>query len=256
MIILRGEPVQKGVEDSQNCMPRNLRFSYYTIEGPLTIRYTSTKYRKREAPVLADQIVPGPCVGPCPPPTEIVCIETLKVYDFCFQRDTIENACFTIPAACTPPVPVDVTVSCAVTAVSSAVVARVPLPPPAPPQFARITFRVILTLSFTLTNPDGTVRCTFTADFPFLKTVVLCAPAGTDIDIEVRPSRCGPCFILGGTQICCELDFCILIQAKALVKLLVPAYGFCQPFECQVLPKPPLPCPPTPLFPPQCPRLT
>lgn len=201
----------------------------------------------------ADQIVPGPCVDPCPPPTEIVCIETLKVYDFCFQRENIENACFTIPAACVPPVAASVTVNCAVTTVTSSIVSRAPVPPPAPPTFARVTIRLILTMTFTLVRPDGTTLCTFAADFPFLKTVTLCAPVGTDIVVEVRPSRCGPCFILGGTQVCCELDFCVLIQARALVKLLVPSYGFCTPFECVVSPKPPLPCPPTPLFPPQCP---
>jgi len=204
---------------------------------------------------LPHKVVPVPCDRPCPPDPEIVCIETRKVYDFCFQRDTIENACFTIPVACEPPVPPAVTIACSVTATSAVVVARTPLPPPAPPQFARVTFRVILTLGFTLTNPDGTLRCTFTADFPFLKTVTLCAPAGTDIAIEVRPSQCGPCFILGGTQVCCGLDFCILVQARTIVKLLVPAYGFCPPSECRVLPKPPLPCPPAPLFPPQCPPL-
>ena len=53
-------------------------------------------------------------------------------------------------------------------------------------------------------------------------------------------------------QVCCEVDLCLLIQSKALVKLLVPAYGFCVPAPCVTLPKPPLVCPPENLFPPQC----
>ncbi len=199
-------------------------------------------------------VVPGPCPPHgCPPPTEIVCIETLKVYDFCFQNDTVENACFAIPAACVPPVTTAVAVNCAITNITSAVVQRTPLPPPAPVGFARVTIRLILTLSFTLVRADGTTLCTFTADFPFLKTVALCAPAGTDVVVETRGTRCGPCFILAGTQVCCEIDFCLLIQSRALVKLLVPAFGFCVPAECVELPKAPLPCPPSPLFPPQCP---
>ena len=200
-----------------------------------------------------NQVVPGPCppLG-CPPPTEIVCIETNKVYDFCFQSDTIENACFPIPAACTPPVPPTTVIECAVTGVTSRIVSRVALPPPAPTGFARVTIEITVNLSFTLRNADGTVRCTFTAAFPFLKTVALCAPTGTDIVVEIGAARCGPCFILNGTQVCCEIDLCILIQAVALVKLLVFAYGFCAPAECVELPKLPLICPPRPLFPPQC----
>lgn len=188
-----------------------------------------------------------------PSTTEIVCIETFKVYDFCFQSDMIENACFTIPPACLPPVAPTVDVVCNVVGVSAVVVSRIPLDPPAPAGFARVTIRIILTLTFTLIRADGTTLCTFTADFPFLKTVALCAPAGTEIAVEARTARCGPCFILGGVQVCCEIDLCLLIQSRAFVKLLVPSYGFCFPAECVELPKSPLPCPPDPLFPPQCP---
>lgn len=203
---------------------------------------------------MPQPVVPGPCPpGGCPPATEIVCIETWKVYDFCFQSDTIENACFAIPPACNPPVPVDTEVVCEVIGVSAVVVSRVPLGPPAPAGFARITIRIIITIRFTLLAPDGTTICTFTVDFPFLKTVALCAPDGTEIDVTARPVRCGPCFILAGTQVCCEIDLCLLIQARAFVKLLVPAYGFCVPAECVELPKTPIVCPPDPLFPPQCP---
>jgi len=199
-----------------------------------------------------NQIIPGPCDGPCPEPTEIVCIETLKVYDFCFQSDSVENACFPIPAACTPPVPGTVTIECAISSVTSRVINRVPLPTPAPTGFARVTIEITVTLSFTLRNADGTVRCTFTAAFPFVKNVALCAPTGTEVVVEVVASRCGPCFLLTGTQVCCEIDLCILIQSRAVVKLLVPAYGFCTPAECVELPKPPLVCPPERLFPRQC----
>lgn len=200
-----------------------------------------------------NEVFPGPCPrGVCPEPPEIVCIETLKVYDFCFQSDTIENACFPIPAACAPPVTTAVTVVCTITNIASAIVARTPLPAPAPVGFARISIRIIITLEFRLLRADGSTICTFTTDFPFLKTVALCAPAGTNVVVEVRASRCGPCFILGGIQVCCEIDLCLLIQSRAVVKLLVPSYGFCVPAECVELPKTPLPCPPKPLFPPQC----
>jgi hypothetical protein len=58
--------------------------------------------------------------------------------------------------------------------------------------------------------------------------------------------------IIGG-QVCCPVNLCLLIQSTALVKLLVPTYGFCVPAPCVVSPSPPFPCPPSPLYPPQCP---
>lgn len=198
-------------------------------------------------------VVPGPCQKHgCPPPTEIVCIETLKVYDFCFQNDSIENACFPIPASCSPPVPANVKIRCSVAGVTSSVLSVSPLSPPAPKGFVRVTIQITVNLTFKLLNNDGTTRCIFGASFPFMKTVALCAPKGTDVIVEVATSRCGPCFVLNGNQVCCEVDICMLIQSRAVVKLLIPAYGFCTPAECVELPKAPMPCPPIHLFPAQC----
>ncbi|QIA26439.1 hypothetical protein DYI95_001825 [Thermaerobacter sp. PB12/4term] len=196
-----------------------------------------------------DQVVPGPCdpVYGCPEPTEIVCIETVKVYDFCFQTDRRENVCFPIPAAFQGILPSDL-VTCEIVQVTCQEVSR--QEDPNNPGFADVTLLVTVTMQFTIRRNDNVVA-QFEDSFGFLKTVLLCAPEGTVIQCESAGSRCGPCVIING-QVCCEVDLCLLIQSKALVKLLVPAYGFCVPAPCVTLPKPPLVCPPENLFPPQC----
>jgi len=196
------------------------------------------------------QVSPGPCdpYEGCPPPTEIVCIEVPKVYDFCFQSERKENVCFDIPCECMPPIPADVSIECSITSANCFEVAREAT---GVDGFFNITLRVNVEGTITIRNADGSVRCTFPICFGFLKTVVLCAPVGTEVVCDVVSSRCGPCFIVNN-QVCCEIDLCIIIQIIAIVKLLVPAYGFCVPAECETLPKPPLVCPPEFLFPPQC----
>lgn len=194
------------------------------------------------------QVAPGPCDPEygCPEPTEIACIETLKVYDFCFQSERRENVCFKLPHACPVCHSTD-KVACEIVGVECREVSRTP--DPENPGFADVTLLVTVTLKFQIFG-DGTVICYFDDSFSFLKTVLLCAPEGTQIQCESAGSRCGPCAVVNG-QVCCQVDVCLLIQSKAWVKLLVPAYGFCVPAPCVVIPTPPA-CPPEDLFPPQC----
>jgi hypothetical protein len=197
---------------------------------------------------MADQVVPGPCPATgCPPPTEIVCIEVHKVYDFCFQTETRDNICFEIPDACGT-VPPGSTASGTVTSVTCTATSIQPIPPDG---FANVTLLITVTLSNTITSPGGQTLCTFTGTFSFLKTVVLCAPQGVSISCEVPATAVGPCVIIGD-DVCCTVSLCLLIESVAKVKLLVPSYGFCVPAPCVVAPFPPFPCPPQPLFPPQC----
>jgi len=190
------------------------------------------------------EVVPGPCPPTgCPPPTEIVCIQVEKVYDFCFQNEDRE-ACFTLPVTCVPPAPAGSTATCTITSVTCT--PGTPVPVPGQPGFVTVGIVFVVAVSITVLNPDGTTRCTFTQNFTFVKTVVLYAPAGTTIQCEVPDFSCGPCAV-ADTQVCCTLHLCILVQSKALVKLLVPAYGFCVPAQCVVAPK--IPCPPG--YPPQ-----
>jgi hypothetical protein len=197
----------------------------------------------------ASPIVPGPCPSTgCPPPTEIVCIEVTKVYDFCFQSESRENICFPIPASCGT-VPPGTTATGTVTSVTCSTQSISPIP--SQPGFANVTLLITVTESLTLTAPDGTTLCTFSGQFFFLKTVTLCAPTGVSVTCSAPASAVGPCVIIG-SEVCCTVNICLLIQSAALVKLLVPSYGFCVPAPCVVAPSPPFPCPPSPLFPPQC----
>lgn len=201
---------------------------------------------------MADEIFPRKCTpeNPCPDPTEIVCIEVLKVYDFCFASERKENVCFDIPPACYPPVPPDATVTCSITAVSCDEISR---RPSATPGLTDVTLKICVDVTLTITPAGGGLpSCTFSDTFCFIKTVTLCAPDGTEVQCEIPNFRCGPCFVMPNNEVCCEIDVCILIQAKAVVKLLVPAYGFCIPAECVQVVKPPIVCPPEQLFPPQC----
>jgi len=199
-------------------------------------------------PMMGAQVQPGPCPPEgCPAPTEIACIQTTKVYDFCFQQESREDVCFPIPTDLTnPPVP-GATITCTVDNVTCTVLS---VTPSGVDGFANVTLLITVSITFSWTNPDNTTG-SFTDTFSFTKTVTLCAPDGTNVTCEIAASRCGPSYLLNN-QICTQIDLCILIESLALVKLLVPAYGFCTPSECVVLPKPPLACPPSPLYPPQC----
>lgn len=179
-------------------------------------------------------------------PLETVCIEVPKVYDFCFQTERRENICTTID-----PPPTN-TVNCIITATTCTEVSRTA---PNPQGRSNVTFAV--TVTYTLEVLDSTGAVVFTLpnqSFSFTKTVVLCAPAGTFTTCEIVNTAC-TCVNLV-TQICCTFDLCIIIQSLAIVKLLVPSFGFCTPSLCeQVSPVGPFVCPPTNLFPPQCPPI-
>ena len=199
---------------------------------------------------MADQIVPGPCC-PCPPPTEIDCIQVNKVYDFCFEADTNTNVCTPIPHSCGT-LPTGTVASGAVSGVSCTVVGTTPILSSTgqPTGFADVTLLVTVTITYTLTAAGVTV-CTFTGSFSFMKTIVLCAPAGTTIDCSIPSSAVSPVAILNG-QVCSTVTVCLLVSSVAMVNLLVPSYGFCTPAPCVVSPSPPFACPPSPLFPAAC----
>ncbi len=200
---------------------------------------------------MSTPIIPGPCPpGGCPPPTEIVCIETSKVYDFCFQNERRENVCFNLPENCSPTA--DATVVCSITNVNCVEAGRVPLTTPG---FFNVTLLITVSATICITNPPAiypTCTCDFPVSFSFTKTVTLCAPDGTVVNCTVPAYGCGPCILTPSRQVCCTFSLCLLVETNATVKLLVPAYGFCVPAECvQVSPEFPE-CPPTDLFPPQC----
>ncbi len=199
----------------------------------------------------ADGVVPGPCHPDCgcPPPTEIDCIEVTKVYDFCFQTDT-ETQPFSIPASCGT-IPVGSTAAATVTSV--ACTAQTIAPISGSGGFANVTMLIAVTESITITSPSGTAVCTFTGEFWYMKTITLCAPAGTAVTCSAPNTSVTAIVVASAGEVVTTTMICLLTEATALVKLLVPTYGFCVPAPCVVLPTPPLSCPPSPLFPPQCP---
>ncbi|MEW6182377.1 MAG: hypothetical protein AB1500_04260 [Bacillota bacterium] len=179
---------------------------------------------------------------------EVVCIETFKVYDFCYQVDSREQ-CFTLPERCEAfPFPPGSVAECEIAGTPTCFeTSRT-----APDENGRadITFAASSTIRIIIRDPNGTVLCEFNKTINFTKTVVLCAPEGTVTDCAVVDAACH--CVLIGEQVCCSVDLCILIQSRAVVKLLVPSFGFCVPAPCEeVSPAPPVVCPPV-LFPPQC----
>ncbi|MDD2554361.1 MAG: hypothetical protein PHP51_07305 [Desulfotomaculaceae bacterium] len=177
---------------------------------------------------------------------ETVCIEVPKVYDFCFQSDTQENACTPLGKCCPPE---GATVRCII---NSATCSETGRGAPDTAGRANVTFAFVINYTLEVVSTTGQVVCKF-ADliFSFNKTIVLCAPEGTFTSCEVVSSAC-TCTILDA-QICCTFNLCEVFQSLAVVKILVPSFGFCTPALCeQVSPAPPFVCPPA-LFPPQCP---
>ena len=193
---------------------------------------------------MSDPIVPGPCPSTgCPPPTEIDCIMVEKLYDYCFQQDTIQTTPIVFTCASGTP-----TATCSVTSTSCTFSGSTPS---GTANFVNATFVISLTVVTTITCGATTSTTTFTQSFA--KTVVLCGPAGTTQDCQIVATSCGPCAVLptgDDDQIVCPLVICTTFISFAEVALLVPTYGFCSPAPCSTTPV--LPCPPSPLFPPQC----
>jgi hypothetical protein len=203
--------------------------------------------------VLDQQFAPGPCPSTgCPPPTEIDCIIVDKVYASCLQTVT-GSGTFHLPN-CTGPLSCSVdltTSSCTVGAIT----------PTGSDDISNVTFVVSLELDILCsgqTQPE--VRT-----IVITPTVPLYNPAGTTPSCSILSASC-TCVIIptdgisdaSGTSgewdrpktvVSCSLTACLLTQTTATVQLLVPTYGFCVPQPCQVGPL--LPCPPSPLYPPQ-----
>ncbi|MFX4263516.1 hypothetical protein ACOBQJ_15125 [Pelotomaculum propionicicum] len=177
---------------------------------------------------------------------ETICIEVPKVYDFCFERDTRENVCTPL-GKCSPPE--GAVVRCTI---NSATCSEVSRGEPDAAGRADVTFAFAINYTLEVVSTTGQVVCRARdLIFSFTKTISLCAPEGTFTNCTVVNSAC-TCMILGA-QICCTFDLCTVFQSLAIVKILVPSFGFCTPELCeQVSPAPPLVCPPD-LFPPQCP---
>lgn len=75
----------------------------------------------------------------------------------------------------------------------------------------------------------------------FLKQAILSAPHGTEVECDVS-GHCS-CVLDWETKcLVCVLDLCVVIKSFTTVQVLVPTLGFCTPKKCHGL----LNCPPHP----------
>ncbi len=233
------EPLRRLDEASADARPVQARVPG---DGPrhLTERLYIERSETAQGRDYSVSVTPGPCPPTgCPAPTEIDCILVDKVFDYCFQADTSGTIC--TPFVCTGTV---TGISCAVTGATCSFQSSTPA---ATTDFINATFLISATVDFTITTTVTT--CTASTSVTLLKTVTLCGPAGTVQSCTVLSGSCAPPAIVDGT-VCTTVTICTTFTSTAPVQLLVPAYGYCSPAPCVTQPLPP--CPPSPLFPPQC----
>lgn len=189
---------------------------------------------------MVAELGPGTVLGGVPTPTEIDCIEVTKVYDFCYQQTVENNVCMPLPPLCAGAE----SASCTLTSSTCRAVSSTPVTSGS--NFMNVTFAVSATFTVTLYNASGKEVCTVPRNVKFLNTVTLCVPSGATASCMVASADC-MCAVMDH-ELCCTFVICTLYQSTALVTLLVPAYGFCTPAACAVLPSPACP----PIFPTQC----
>jgi len=103
---------------------------------------------------------------------------------------------------------------------------------------------------------NGNLVTTYTTTLQALTQAFMWAPPGTLVQcqiLDVGDCECGVVTdpVTGEQLIWSQVKVCKEIQVKALVKLLVPSYGFCELDPCSPPPQP-FVCPPDePLYPPQ-----
>lgn len=180
---------------------------------------------------------------------EVDCILTTKVYDFCFLN-VHQQECFEVDTIA-PGTPVDcefvpLTSGGPLFECEEVVGLRQQLPDGRAQVTIRKRFRV------RIFNPS-TGQTITTQTRSKTETIRICAPPGVDVVCEIASFGCGPCQAVNGT-VCCQVDFCQLIEAMADVKLLVPTFGFCEPVPCELFMPKEFVCPPEQLFPEQCPQ--
>lgn len=178
---------------------------------------------------MKDEIKPGVYPQGAPPATEIVCIKTKKVFDFCFQQDLVERV-FPVTE---PGVPsnVDGIIECNVTQTRCTELGRNEVPDK--PGFYAVSLQVSVNCAFTVATSNGGQE-TFARTFTLPKTVVLCTPAGTHLECDV--SAVCTCTLESqqrpagfSTDIVSSLQLWLVVTSYAEVAMLVPSYGLCTP---------------------------
>ncbi|HEY3313882.1 MAG TPA: hypothetical protein VGL40_01175 [Bacillota bacterium] len=195
-------------------------------------------------------IIPGPCtpITPCPPITEIVCVDVDKVFDSCSDAECQEFCIVLSHMGLTPESPLPVQpltiVSCAVVNVfienlqTSAV--------PGQPLLQRITGDVCPQVAVTFTDATGRtyVATTFERiDTCFHKDTLLYMPDPATMfpKIEVVTATClgarvQPMPEQDFPNICMTVGIRVIIKSEGRVQLMVGAFGYCPvPPTCREL---------------------
>lgn len=183
---------------------------------------------------LAD-IQPGPCdpVYGCPPPTEIVCIVTEKVYDECKNTQVNEEE-FIVMAIADNPV---VRAECKKVKLLNGPVCDDSLP-----GLIRVTFTYRLKIKVYFENDAST---TLSRDVTVAKNfnVARAGEEGLDVKCVIPFIECLRCFVKSEeeaefgrieTTIVCRVAKLLVIKLTAKVQLLIPAYGYSpEPPDCE-----------------------
>lgn len=156
---------------------------------------------------------------------EVVCIEAKRVCDFCFQEERIERT-FPVPAGIVIPPGTRPMVECMID--TDDVTCRVVEQRPVGNKNDQTLVCLAIEVPVTLSIGDNM----FTENIMFLKQAVLCVPEGTDVECQVTGNCC--CIVDPVTRIIsCVFNFCVVIQSKVIVRILVPTLGMCAPKECR-----------------------
>lgn len=154
-------------------------------------------------------------------PREVICIEAKKVFDFCFQEQRIERVFENLTNSHGEKVIVECRID------TQNVRCREVERKPADDKKGKFIICLAIEVPVRLIIGTDVVERKLT----FLKQVVLFAPKGTEVQCEVT-GNCCCLFDKEQDHISCVFDLCVVISAKATVRILVPTLGFCAPKEC------------------------
>jgi hypothetical protein len=161
---------------------------------------------------------------------EVICIEAKRVCDFCFQEHRVERTFANVTTTTTGVTPVGTrpAIECEIDEMN--IVCREVERRPIEGTTNKVLVCIAISVPVTLTV--GTT--VFPQTVTFLKQAVLCAPEGTDIECQVSGNCC--CFFDATTnEANCVFNFCVIIQTKVNVRILVQSLGVCAPKECRAV---------------------
>lgn len=178
----------------------------------------------------------------CPPPTRIECISVEKVYDSCYERESLPSllACIAVDSdAFTPGLAIQS--NCENGVISCVEIEKRPIGNGL--SEIDLLFNIDNIIIYNPFNTQETLPIMVT---PFIKTLTLCCPEGASVDCShstitrcicivnsIMPAQCWPGFQV---IIACQIQVCLVVKCISRVQLLVPSYGFCVPAPCTALP--------------------